>query len=615
VKRLPTVVFGTLAVATVAAIFLTQHLKVTLPFILGSPGPVPKAFNPVSGGICTTQSGQVVNFRKTWISFYLEHPDTVDAYIFNSTGQLVQTVKTGQRMQPNVRVRFYWGGKQSNGQYAPDGTYYWRFVLERAGRTIPLTSTPVNVVTTVPHPVVTGVRLTRPAPAGAATQTGPPIITPKKQSVTIHFTKANYADATIMLWRTDAGKPRLAAEWSVDPTRGVASWNGWIHHRLAPAGTYLIGLKVRDQACNQATFPISQPPAIPEPGAGVTVRYLAAQPPLSPVPAGSRATVFVDSRLRPYTWELRVAGDSSVVARGRQRSGAYRMGVRLPAGTAGLYELTLHSSYGTTTVPLVADATAGGTAHARVLVVLPMLTWQGENRVDDSGGGLPVTLTGRERVELNRPLAAGLPSGFGEQMSLLRYLTAMHLKFQLTTDVALGEGAGAGPSLAGHRGVILAGPFRWLPQNLVSEFRAYVQGGGRVLSIGAGSLQAQAPLGQAGGSLTAGPSAPISPDPFGAHHGPVSTTAGELITGQSDPLHIFAPAMALTGFHSFQTINPPNGVAASTAGVAAAAPTIVVWRSGRGRVAQIGLPGFASSLAHNIGSQQLMGRLWTLLSS
>jgi hypothetical protein len=113
----------------------------------------------------------------------------------------------------------------------------------------------------------------------------------------------------------------------------------------------------------------------------------------------------------------------------------------------------------------------------------------------------------------------------------------------------------------------------------------------------------------------AGPPAPISPDPFGAGHGPVSTTAGELITAQSDPLHIFSPAMALTGFHSFQTINPPNGVVASTAGVAAAAPTIVGFRVGKGRVVQIGLPGFASSLARNIASQQLMGRLWTLLSS
>jgi hypothetical protein len=244
-----------------------------------------------------------------------------------------------------------------------------------------------------------------------------------------------------------------------------------------------------------------------------------------------------------------------------------------------------------------------------------MLTWQGENPVDDTGGGLPVTLTAGDRIQLNRPLLHGLPAGFGDQASLLRYLTASHLNFQLTTDVALAQGSGAGPSLAGHSGVILAGPFRWLPDALLPKLRAYVQSGGRVLSIGAGSLQAQAPLGQTGGALTAGPPTPLSPDPFGAHHGPVSTTAGELITAQSDPLGIFGRAMALAGFRSFQTLNPPNGVAASTAGVAAAAPAIVGFRSGNGKVVELGLPGFASSLRQNVGSQQLLGRIWTLLSS
>jgi hypothetical protein len=401
----------------------------------------------------------------------------------------------------------------------------------------------------------------------------------------------------------------------VNPTHGVARWNGWIHHRLAPAGTYLIGLKVLDQACNQATWPTAQPPVTPQPGNGVTVRYLAAQPPLEPVPAGSRATVYVDSRLRPYRWSLLAVDSGRAISHGRRPGGAYELHVRLPARTAGLYVLTIRSGQYTTRVPLVADATVGAAAGARVLVVLPMLTWQGENPVDDSGGGFPATLTAGDRVQLQRPFAQGLPAGFGEQASLLRYLKANNLNFQLTTDVSLGEGAGSGLSLAGHSGVLLAGAFKWLPVDLIPKLRAYARAGGRVLSVGTRSLQAQAPLGHAGGVLTAGPPAPISPDPFGARHGPMSTTAGELITAQSDPLHIFGPAMALTGFHSFQTINPPNGVAASTAGVAAAAPTIVGFRVGRGRVIQIGLPGFASSLARNVASQQLMGRLWTLLSS
>lgn len=615
-RRLPAAVFAAVVAATVAAIFLTQHLKVSLPLIQGYPSPVPAAFNPVAGRICKTRSGKVINYRKTWISFTLASSDTVDAYIFNSAGQLVKTVRTGVRIQARARSpRFYWGGRQSNGQYAPDGTYYWRFVLERENRTIALVNKPIKVVTTVPHPVVKSVTLTGSSTHSGSGPTGPAIITPKQQSVTIHFTRADYQSAMIMLWRTGLGKPHLATEWSVNPTHGVARWNGWIHHRLAPAGTYLIGVKVEDQACNQGTFPVAQPPVIPEPGTGVTVRYLAAQPPLQPVPAGSEATVYVDSRLRPYQWSLRAVDSSRTLAHGRRPGGTYRLRVRLPARTAGLYVLTIRSGRYTTRVPLVADATAGAAAHARVLVVLPMLTWQGSNPVDDSGGGFPVTLTASTRIALQRPLVDGLPRGFGEQAELLRYLISMHLNFQLTTDVALAQGAAAGPTLNGHRGVILDGAFRWLPEDLVPKLRAYARAGGRVLSIGARSLQAQAPVAQSGGTLTAGPSVALSPDPFGAQHGAVSTTAGELITAQSDPLHLFAPAMALTGFASFQTINPPNGVRASTAGVAAAAPTIVGFRSGRGRVVQVGLPGFASSLAHNVVSQQLMGRFWTLLTS
>ncbi len=476
--------FAALVAATVAAIFLTQHLKVSLPLIQGYPNPVPAAFNPVAGRVCKTRSGQVIDYSKTWISFTLASSDTVDAYIFNSAGRLVNTVRTGQPIQAQVRSpRFYWDGRQSNGEYAPAGTYYWRFVLERENRTIALTNKPIKVITTEPHPAVTSVRLT----GGSATagrgggpgqQPGPAIITPKKQSATINFTKADYQQAMIMLWRTNVRRARLATEWPVDPAHGVAQWNGWIHHRLAPAGTYLIGVQVQDEACNQGTFPVAQPPVTPEPGTGVTVRYLAAQPPLEPVPAGSRATVYVDSRLQRYRWSLRAAGAGRPISHGAGGRNAYRLHVRLPARTAGLYVLTIRSGSHTTRVPLVADATAGAAAHARVLVVLPMLTWQGENPVDDTGGGFPVTLTGGERVQLKRPLVDGLPRGFGEQASLLRYLTARDLSFQLTTDVALAQGAGAGPSLSGHRGVILAGAFNWLPSQLVPKLRTYAQEGG-----------------------------------------------------------------------------------------------------------------------------------------
>lgn len=606
--------FAVVAAATVGAVFLTQHLKITVPLIQGYPNPVPAAFNPVSGRICKTRSGRQIDFRKTWISFTLANSDTVDAYIFNSAGRLVQTVKTGTRIAAQARSpRFYWSGKDSSGNFVPAGTYYWRFVLERENRTIALNQTPMTVIRTAPQPKITSTTVT-PGGGGVGAAAGPAIITPRKQSATIRFTKADYRQVIVKLWRTDAGRPRLVDQYPLgNPTLGVAQWNGVIHGRTAPAGTYQVAVQVQDQACNQGTYPIAQPPVIPVANTGVTVRYLAVQPPLGPVPAGSKATVFVDSRLRPYRWSLRPAGGGPTLAHGSEPHGTLKLAVRLPRGSAGLYALTVRSDDHTTTVPLVASATAGG--GGRVLVVLPMLTWQGLNEVDDTGGGLPDTLASNEPIQLQRPFANGLPAGFGEQAALLHYLTASHRHFQLTTDVALAEGAGAGPSLSGHRGVILDGPFKWLPENLVSDLRAYARAGGRVLSVGAPSLQAQAPLQRTRGTLTAGPPAPLSPDPFGAHHGSVSTTAGEIIAEQSDPLGIFSVTLALTGFPRFQTITPPNGVRASTAGVAAEAPAIIGFHSGSGKVVQIGLPRFQSSLQHNVASQQLMGRIWTLLSS
>ena len=46
-----------------------------------------------------------------------------------------------------------------------------------------------------------------------------------------------------------------------------------------------------------------------------------------------------------------------------------------------------------------------------MLVVLPALTWQGHNPVDDNGDGLPDTLDAGVPIELDRPLADGLPAG------------------------------------------------------------------------------------------------------------------------------------------------------------------------------------------------------------
>ena len=117
---------------------------------------------------------------------------------------------------------------------------------------------------------------------------------------------------------------------------------------------------------------------------------------------------------------------------------------------------------------MIANA-EGRRAAAHVLVVLPALTWQGENPVDDDGDGLPDTLAGGESIDLDRPFVNGLPPGFGEEAALLSYLDSHHISYQLTSDLALAQGVG--PRSRGHTGVILDGSLAWSPSVLGQALR------------------------------------------------------------------------------------------------------------------------------------------------
>jgi len=617
VTRLPAVAFATLVAATVGAFFVTQHLKVKNPLIQGDPRPDPPAINPIAGRVCRDLSHKRVSFRATKLNFYLQsRSDTVAVYVFNSIGELVDTVSPGRHMTVDRRSTFTWDGRegQNHGPVAPDGTYYFRVALLKEGRTISLTATPVRVITTAPHPVVTRVAVTgSPSSRSAPTPGGPAIIAPPARSVTIHFTPGQYHNAEVEIYRTDLpGTPRVVKTFGVNGRQGVAVWDGLIHGQPAPAGVYLVGLSVTDAACNPGQFPVVVPP-VPgsTPHAGVTVRYLAAEPPLTPVAAGSTATVLVDSRLVPYSWSLRRAGFRKVLEHGHEAGGAYELSVPIPAMGAGLYELALQSGIHRAVVPLIASA-AGRRAAAPVLVVLPALSWQGENPVDDLGDGLPDTLLAGDQIDLDRPLVDGLPGDFGNELALLNYLDLHRDAYQLTSDVALAEGVG--PSLTGHTGVVLDGDFSWLPSALVSALHGYAASGGRVLSVGVGSLQSAARFSGRGSALTAGPPSALSADPFGAHHSAVTPTGQNLITVIDDQLHLFGSTLAFPGFSSYELITPPNGVPTSLAGTADGTPTITGFRVGTGTVVEVGLPGFNASLTGNVDSQELFDRIWQLLS-
>jgi hypothetical protein len=611
--RLPVAAFAALVVATVGAFFVTQHLKVSNPLINGSPRPDPPAINPVSGRVCRDLAGKEVSFKRTRLSFFLQsRSDRVSVYMVNASDQIVATLAQGRYMRAgaNRRSTFTWNGRGGTGQgpVLADGTYYFEIVLQSQDRPIILTGNPVQILTQPPHPRVTRVVRTG-ASAGAA-----PAIISAGQSVGIRFAAQPYKSTRIDIYRTDVpGRPRLVFSFGAKGRTGQAMWNGLIHGAPAPAGTYLVGMSVLDQACNRGGFPaVLPPPAGSTPHAGLTVRYLAAAPPLTPVPAGSEATVLVDARGHAYSWRLYRFGSPRVLEHGREAGGHYQLRVRLPGSRAAIYGVALQSGPHHTVVPVVASA-SGRAAFTHVLVVLPALSWQGSNPVDNDGSGLPDTLsTPGQQVALDRPLVAGLPADYADEAGVLAYLDRHQLRYQLTTDVALAQGVG--PRLQGHSGVILDGTFSWLPTSLVQQLHGYVEAGGRVLSLGVGSLQYTATLsrGSAGPLATAGTA--LSPDPFGAKHGQLSTTGGELITAISDRLGIFGSTVAFSGYRGYQAIFQPSGPVGSLAGVAPQAPAISGFRLGSGAVVEVGLPKFGASLAGNVTGQALMAGAWRLLT-
>jgi hypothetical protein len=265
-RRLPESVFAVLVLATVAAFFITQHIKVTLPLINGDPLPLPAAFNPRSGRsgageplACehrrTLPDGRpgplvALDYRRTFITFYLQaQPDRVTVQILNARGSVVRTLVRGYYMptyRRNPAGKFAWDGRQRDGALAPAGVYRYRVVLQGLGRSVVI-NRPIRIIYAPPRPRILSIT---PLQARA----GSPV-------------RIEYADA-----RGDAGEillnrlllfraGRLAKAFQVRRASGVAAWNGLIAGAPAPAGRYSVALASIDTACNAGSYPARLPPA------------------------------------------------------------------------------------------------------------------------------------------------------------------------------------------------------------------------------------------------------------------------------------------------------------------------------------------------------------------
>ena len=622
-RRVPVAAFVALAVATIGAFFLIQSLKVSTPLIAGLPKPHPARINPVSGGVCDLRGHDGVvatDYRRMTISFLLlNQADDVDVAMVTPGGTVINTIARDRHMGINHRTQFVWDGRRADGALAPPGEYEVQVTLIHQHRTVRIADSDTGAAEPVtvedaPAPIrVTGVRADGVEPAVIPQVSGRP--------VAIHFTRIGTHLPTIGIYRTDlAGVPRLVDTFHASSLR-TAFWGGRIADgRPAPQGTYLASVTALDRACTHSAFPTTIPaPAGSTPHAGVTVRYLAAQPPLTAVSPGSTATVEVDSRRHAYTWTLHRAGSRAVLSSGRASAVALR--VPVPTGSAGLYELSLAWGSHRTAVPLLSGVSSGsagsgssggsGPTAGRVLVVLPALTWQGENAVDDNGDGTPNTLTAGTPIQLARPFTDGLPPGFGGEAGLIAYLRASGLRFSLASDLSLISSGAA--LLHGYSGVVFAGSETWLPAATATALTTWVQQGGHVLSLGIGALQRTVTV---SGAQALDPSGPHAVDSLQARPEAVRPTGGALLLVDRNGQHLFASrSEALSGFHRFQAFGPVQAPAhlLTSVGVSPSAPAVIGYALGRGTVVDVGLPGFGSGLAHNVTAQGFVGRVWMQL--
>jgi hypothetical protein len=256
---LPAVAFAVLVAATIGAFFITQHLKVSTPLLAGTPAPFPAAINPVDGVTCyQPATHQYVDHRTMGISFYLlNRSDTVDVYVVDSTGKLVATLARGRHMQGGghpVRSYFTWNGRKAGGAVAPDGRYYVRVRLSGQRRIVTISNSsgpePVAVKTAPPRPVVTSVT--------------PRVVSRSHLTpVTVAFTGNEKLAVTVIVYRI--GHRARLTEVKSFLTAGTprrAAWDGLIHQRPAPAGSYLIGIQATDAACNMGSFPADPHPSL-----------------------------------------------------------------------------------------------------------------------------------------------------------------------------------------------------------------------------------------------------------------------------------------------------------------------------------------------------------------
>lgn len=585
-NRAAQAVFAALVLATLGAFLVTQRLKHT-----------PRLVKTLT---VTRQFSPVLGFRKASIQLRLKNTDDATVTVVGPNGDVVRRLVHNRHLEAGRKVQLLWDGRDDAGRIVPDAVYKVRVGLHDQGRSVTLLST-ITTDSTPPRPIV---RVQQPKGS-----TGPPIL-PLPHGAPVQFAVSASASAgaqRFTVYRNDGPRPRPVQELAAAPGARTGAWGGLIAGKPALPGTYVIVARVKDGVGNVgASFPFTRPRAAdPRGGAGVTVRYLAAQAPLQAVQGGRVATVFVDARRAPYAWRLRRLGSTRAVAHGHSRRPVLRLPV--PRATSGVYLLDLNAGTRRASVPIAVN----GPGRKPVLLVLPLVDWQGSNPVDDDGDGVPDTLLTTGHARIARPFAGdGQPPSFATQESpLLRLLDRPRQPYDIQTDYAVARASKG--YLVKYRGVAIAGDERWIEPQLAARLRSYVRGGGRLFSLGTDSLRRQVHV--SGGTLVK-PTGESAFDIFGTGLQAVKAK-GDLLAGQ-DSIGLFVGTDGqFGGFAQLEeTVSPGSGAKiVSVAQTSDGKPVIVAERVGRGLVIRTGLPEWEQRLG-DADVATVTRRAWTLLS-
>ena len=598
-NRLAAGVFGVLVVATFGAFFLAQRLKNSPP-VVGEIHVFP-FFSPNGDG----------RFDKARVTFQPKETDDITVAVLNSSGDEVRKLIDNRHVHAGELVRLLWDGRTDDGNRAPDGRYRYRVTLRRQGRSVKL-ATSVRLDTTPPRPLVVAV--------GPHNEFGPEILPqPDGSDAIVHLQAPGYRPV-IRLFKTGPGPTRKVLEQKLSNGAKEWSWDGTVDGRPVSPGTYVATIETRDKAGNRGLSPPLDDHGLPGatyggklPGhGGITVRYLGVLPPYLPTTTGDELQVAVDARQKPWRWSLRRVGTNEATAPRRKTSARVRL--HAPGRESGVYLMRVNTATHSATVPIPVQSQD---SH-RVLVVLPVMTWQGRNSVDDDGDGLPNLLDRGVGVKLNRVYAGdGLPADFAtREAPLLAWLDRNHHRYDITTDVALATNRG--PRLQGHKGVILPSDVRWLPRSLQQRLRRFVRDGGSLATFGIDSLRRQVAISPRGRLVAPTPAA--TTDLLGAHlHPPEQLAAPANVVGKSDDIHFFEGTTGKFGpFTSIQESDSLGSEAlasAVTEDPPSTLPTISANRLGKGLVIRFPLPELPSKAAGgDLQITALLDRTWTLLS-